>query len=109
MKIRTAAAVGLLAICSLAATRQTPPQTAVVLNRMLSSYRSLQSFKETVTIKRKIGEKEMRSAMWENGRQVGWLLAFWGTLFDADKKIRRFDVAVNDATIVCILKSGRDL
>ncbi len=50
---------GMLAVLAMAPGPQAPPQSAVVLNRMLSSYRSLQSFKETVTIKRKIGEKDM--------------------------------------------------
>jgi len=48
---------GALAIAAIAAGRQ-GPQTSVILTKMLSSYRGLQSFKETVTIKRKSGDKE---------------------------------------------------
>jgi mono/diheme cytochrome c family protein/outer membrane lipoprotein-sorting protein len=58
MKVYLIPIAATFAILAIAARQQTPPTTALIVTRMSSAYRSLQSYHDDVTIKRKVNKKD---------------------------------------------------
>jgi mono/diheme cytochrome c family protein/outer membrane lipoprotein-sorting protein len=58
MKIFIIPFAATITLFTLAARQQTAPQAALIVNRMSSAYRSLQSYNDLATIKRKINKKD---------------------------------------------------
>src|SRR5258708_6409564 len=62
MNLRALFSCGATAALVMAAA-QNPPASAVVVTRMIAAYRSLQSFSDEISIKRKVGSKESEARL----------------------------------------------
>ncbi len=63
MRIAIIPIAAFLALVLSSAAIQAPPQTALIVNRMSGAYRSLQSFQDSVSITRKIGQREFAAKL----------------------------------------------
>jgi mono/diheme cytochrome c family protein len=91
------ATAGLLAA---SAQTQAPPQASALLTRMSGAYRSLQSFQDTATIKRKVGKKELAATLLVAMQKPGkYLMELKGEHLDT--------WILNDGTSIVAVRPGR--